>query len=111
MPLGERLQAAFERARTFGTIPWCATAALATLVIGVALALLLPPSRLQRIGAIDTGTSFDIPIFRCAARIVGNGDPYTIEPLATCEREQPKIFAGLIAPAPQPPHPRPPLPP
>jgi hypothetical protein len=105
MPLGESLRAVSERARALDSLRIWVVAAIATVVAGFLLAAFLPSSRLDRIGAIDSGSAFDIPIFRCAAQIVGNGDPYTIEPLATCERLFPKIFkVGQVAPAPQPPY-------
>jgi hypothetical protein len=82
----------------------CVAAAVATLAAGLLIAAFVPTAKLNRIGAIDTGSAIDIAIFRCAALIVGAGDPYTIEPLATCERRTPAIFAATTtAPAPQPP--------
>ncbi len=93
------------RTRALGPVWVCGWIAALVLVAGLMLAATLPESRLSRIGVIDAGTAFDIPIFRCAAQIIGRSDPYTIEPLAACENEvRPVYRTGEIAPAPQPPY-------
>jgi hypothetical protein len=93
------------RTRALGPVAVCGYIAAVVLVAGLLLAAVLPESRLGRIGVIDAGTAFDIPIFRCGAQIVGRADPYTIEPIATCEKQVQHVFhPGQIAPAPQPPY-------
>lgn len=78
-------------------------AACALFVFGLGAGLLLPLSKLARVGPIRTSGLFDAAVFYCAGKTVGHGDPYALEPLATCERQTfPALFVETIAPAPQP---------
>jgi Glycosyltransferase family 87 len=75
-------------------------AAATVFVVGTAIALLLPSAELGRIKG--TSGPYDVTIFRCAAQLIGHADPYRLEPLATCERQNPIFPKDAIAPAPQP---------
>jgi len=65
---------------------------------------LAPLRYLNWVGPFETTLTYDVAIFYCGARQIGNADPYEVEPLATCERStSPILFSdGAIAPAPQP---------
>ncbi len=87
--------------RVFLTARFGASLAIVTLAAVVLWGLFAPEHRLGRVGVFRV-QGFDYDAFYCGGRVTGHGDPYELEPLATCERTL--VKPALVLPVPLPPY-------